>query len=191
MTAVSDPAGAVRDDAAGRPADVPTGYESDFYLWCYHQAELLRLHRFSAVDLPNLVEELESMGSEQRFKLEASYRLIISHLLKWEYQPQLRSSSWEVTIVRERANVNRREAASPSLRAQAAQLVEAAYPDARREAQTETGLPRSAFPPECPYTLAQLRDPDWMPGLPSEPEPSGVEGKPAGSRRTGTRRAHK
>jgi hypothetical protein len=31
------------------------------------------------VDLPNVIEELESMGCEQRFKLEASYRLIIAH----------------------------------------------------------------------------------------------------------------
>ena len=129
------------DDVAGRPADVPTGYENDFYQWCYEQAELLRLRRFSAVDLPNLIEELQSMGREQRFKLEASYRLIIAHLLKWQYQPQQRLSLWEVTIVRERANVKRREAESPSLRAQAARLVEAAYPDARREAQPKRACP--------------------------------------------------
>ena len=141
----------------------PTDYEGDFYLWCFDQAELLRLRRFSELDLPNLIEELQSMGREQRYQLEASYRLIISHLLKWQHQPALRSSSWKITLTRERANVRRREADSHALQSQAAQIVASAYPDARKEAEVETGLPKSAFPPECPYTFDQLRDPDWLP----------------------------
>ena len=28
----------------------PTDYEGDFYLWCFDQAELLRLRRFSELD---------------------------------------------------------------------------------------------------------------------------------------------
>jgi hypothetical protein len=141
----------------------PRDYEGNFYVWCFEQAELLRSRRFAELDLPNLVEELQSMGREQRYKLEASYRLIISHLLKWQHQPALRSSSWEITITRERANVNRREADSHTLRSQAAQIVAGAYPDARKEAQIETGLPKAAFPAECPYTLDELRDLDWLP----------------------------
>ena len=113
------------------------------------------------------------MGREQRYKLEASYRLIISHLLKWQYQPGQRSSSWEITIARERSNVNRREADSHALRSQAARIVASAYPDARKEAQIETGLSKTAFPPECPYSLDELRDPDWLPsGVPEDARPS-------------------
>jgi hypothetical protein len=156
----------------------PTGYESDFYLWCFEQAELLRRRCSAELDLPNMIEELQSMGREQRYNLKASYRLLISHLLKWQYQPERRSASWEITIIRERSHVKDRESDSHALRSQAAEIVEAAYPAARREAQVETGLPKSAFPPECPYTLDQLRDPDWLPDAAPQEGSQRAAGKP-------------
>ena len=143
--------------------EIPTDYEDDFETWSYEQAELLRQRRFSELDLPNLIEEIESMGSEQRFALQSSYRLVISHLLKWQYQPQLRSTSWDITIGRERDNIAAREEKNHLLRENAKQLVEHVYRSAVREAAMETGLPRGTFPLDCPYTLDQLRDPDWMP----------------------------
>lgn len=143
--------------------DVPVDYEDDFHDWAFQQAELLRQRRFAEVDLPNVIEELESMRREQRHALEFSYRLLIFHLLKWEFQPARRSRSWALTIIRERGHIERREAYNPSLREQAPSIVEGIYRKAVREASVETGLPRDGFPPECPYTLAQLRDPDWMP----------------------------
>ena len=93
------------------PADI----EDDFSAWCYEQAALLRQKRFAEADLPNIVEELESMGNEQRHALRSSYRLVIAHLLKWQFQPEYRSRSWEVTIVRERTNIKDRERANRSL----------------------------------------------------------------------------
>jgi Domain of unknown function DUF29 len=164
-----------------------TTYESDFYLWCFEQAELLRLRKFPELDLPNLIEELQSMGREQRYKLEASYRLIISHLLKWQYQPAKRSSSWEITIARERANVKGREEDSHTLRSQAAQIVARVYPDARKEAQIETGL-KATFPAECPYRIDQLRDPDWLPEAAAEEDPRAAS---KSGRRTGEGRRRK
>ena len=38
-------------DATRTRDDAPTLYERDFYLWCYRQAELLRLRRFAEADL--------------------------------------------------------------------------------------------------------------------------------------------
>ena len=61
--------------------DPPTDYEDDDYLWLYEQIELLRLTRFGELALPNLIEELEDMGREQRRALESSYRLLLAHLL--------------------------------------------------------------------------------------------------------------
>lgn len=143
--------------------DPPVDYEDDVHAWLFQQAELLRQRRFSEVDLPNVIEELESMGREQRHAFGSSYRLLIFHLLKWQFQTSRRSRSWDLTIVRERGNIERREADNPSLREQARQIVESVYAQAVREAMKETGLPRDTFPAECPYTLEQLRDPDWMP----------------------------
>jgi hypothetical protein len=141
----------------------PTDIEDDYYAWCYEQAELLRQNRFAEADLPNIVEELEGMGNEQRHALRSSYRLVIAHLLKWQFQPDLRSRSWEVTIVRERINIDDRERASKSLANKADELVAEAYRGAVLEAVKETGLDRRTFPRNCPYSLEQLRDPNWMP----------------------------
>ena len=145
------------------PAVLLTAYDEDFHQWSYEQADLVRSGRFSELDLPNLIEELESMGSEQRFALESSYRLILSHMLKWRYQASKRSRSWRLTIQRERSNAARRERRNPSLRAKAAEIMAEIYPDARREAAIETGLPLDAFPADCPFTLAELRDEEFLP----------------------------
>jgi len=41
-------------------------YETDFYTWTVQQADLLRNEEFEELDLPNLIEEIESMGKSQR-----------------------------------------------------------------------------------------------------------------------------
>jgi len=150
--------------AKEKPHSDPTAdYEQDFATWLTRQAELLRQRRFAELDVLSLVEELESMGSEQRHALESSYRLLISHLLKWQYQPKLRTTSWQVTIARERSNIEGREKRNRALKAGAASVVADVYGSAVREAVIETGLARSSFPAECPFTLEQLRDDDWLP----------------------------
>src|SRR5690242_12733400 len=120
----------------------PVAIEDDLAAWASQQADLLRRSRFAEADLPNIIEELESMGREQRHALASSYRLLIAHLLKWQFQPQRRSRSWAVTITRERANIEERESDNRSLAENAAEIVSAAYPRAVREAMRDTGLPR-------------------------------------------------
>ncbi|WAJ27716.1 DUF29 domain-containing protein [Antarcticirhabdus aurantiaca] len=142
----------------------PTDYEDDFAAWAFEQAELLRLKRFSELDLANLVEEVESMGNEQRHALESSYRVLIFHLLKWQFQPKRRSRSWLLTITRERENIRRREKRNPSLYAKADEIAADIYPAARKEAAIETGLATATFPTECPYSLIELRDQEFLPG---------------------------
>jgi hypothetical protein len=143
--------------------DPPTDYEDDFYQWCFEQAQLLRLKRFSEVDLPNVIEELESMGKGQESAQRASYRLVISHLLKWVHQPSHRSRSWSVTITRERNNIEEMEHANTGFAKASKRFVEEAYRAACREAAKETDLPLKTFPFECPFTPEQIRDHDWMP----------------------------
>ena len=141
----------------------PAGYEEDFHAWAREQAELLRLKRFGEVDLANLVEEVESMGREQRHALRSSYRVLIVHLLKWQFQPARRSRSWRLTLLRERDNIAHRERDNPSLRADAQRIVEEAYRAGRREAAIETRLAPDVFPLACPYTLYELRDEEFLP----------------------------
>ncbi|WP_183853591.1 DUF29 domain-containing protein [Prosthecomicrobium pneumaticum] len=141
----------------------PTEHKTDFDLWLREQIALLRQRRIDEIDLPNLIEELEDMAKARRNALRSAYRLVIAHLLKWTFQPARRSASWEITITRERAHIADEENLSPSLRADAAEIVHYVYGSAVREAVAETGLPRSAFPAECPWTPEELRDEDFLP----------------------------
>ena len=95
--------------------------------------------------------------------LRSSYRLVILHLLKCQFQSEKRTASWEITIGREQQHIEDIEEDNHTLREEARSFVEEVYPKARRSAAREAKLPLSTFPPECPYTLDQLRDDDWMP----------------------------
>jgi hypothetical protein len=146
------------------PDEEATSYDTDVHAWAMRQSEMLRHKRLDEIDWGNVAEEIESLGKEQRHALRSSYRLLAMHLLKWEYQPRRRSRSWSDTIGRERSNIEEREADNPSLKARAADIVAEGYATARRDAVRETGLARETFPAECPYTVEQLRDHDFMPG---------------------------
>ncbi|MCW4113580.1 DUF29 domain-containing protein [Aurantimonas sp. MSK8Z-1] len=143
--------------------ETPAHYEEDVHAWAFEQARLLRLGRFSELDLVNVIEEIESLGRSERKSLRSSYRLILTHLLKWQHQPTLRSRSWSITIDRERRNVERDEKDSPSLAARADEIVAEAFELARGDAAEETGLAISVFPETSPYTLDQLRDRSFLP----------------------------
>jgi hypothetical protein len=40
-------------------------YETDFYAWTLEQSKLLKEGDFKHLDIPNLVEEIESLGQQQ------------------------------------------------------------------------------------------------------------------------------
>jgi hypothetical protein len=154
----------IRLKAKARPLfEHPTDYEDDDYAWLYEQAELLRLGRYAELDRANLISELQDVGSEKKAALASQYRRLLQHLLKWRFQPERRGSSWDLTIADARVQIEDREADSPTLKSLASDLVRSEYRRARRFASKETGLPLSDFPAECPFTLDQLRDEDWLP----------------------------
>jgi Domain of unknown function DUF29 len=81
-----------------------TLYEQDFALWSEQMADLIANRQFDQLDIENLVEEIRDLSKRERDRLFSSLRLILHHLLKWDYQPKLRSRSWLMTIQRERSN---------------------------------------------------------------------------------------
>jgi hypothetical protein len=44
-------------------------YQTDFYAWTQEQAKLLRKCQWSELDLSNLIEEIESLGKQERQEL--------------------------------------------------------------------------------------------------------------------------
>ena len=64
-----------------------TLYEQDYELWAEQMANLLAAGRFDELNIKNLVEEVRDLSKRKSDRLLSSLRLIVHHLLKWDYQP--------------------------------------------------------------------------------------------------------
>ena len=140
-----------------------TCYARDFVLWVESQSELLREKQFQRLDLDNLIEELMGMASNRRHELQSRLEVLIMHLLKCEFQPQMRTPSWLSTIHTQRFAIELCLEESPSLHKLVDDYAQRRYASAVRHAMIETGLPKTAFPATNPYTPKQLLDPDFIP----------------------------
>ena len=67
--------------------EVKSVYDQDFYVWTEVQAELLRQRRFEALDLDNLIEEVEGLGDAKKSAVLSNASVIIEHLLKLQLSP--------------------------------------------------------------------------------------------------------
>jgi Domain of unknown function DUF29 len=143
-------------------------YETDFYAWTQEQVSLLREQKWHQIDLNNLIEEIESLGKQQRQELRNRLSLLIAHLLKWQYQSQNRTRSWLATIRIQRLDILDLLEDNPSLQPYLEEALGKAYLKAIALAIQETNLPDSTFPTECPYSLNNLLDGHFHPGEPSE-----------------------
>jgi hypothetical protein len=140
-------------------------YETDFYAWTQAQAELLKLGKLDALDIANLVEEIESLGKQQKQELRSRLGILIGHLLKWQYQPGSRSKSWRVTIREQRRRIKEHMLDNPSLKSYLDRAILEAYQDGVDLVLKETPLDEKNLPEECPYTLKQLFDSDFPNGI--------------------------
>ncbi|RCJ34320.1 hypothetical protein A6769_22955 [Nostoc punctiforme NIES-2108] len=142
-----------------------TLYEQDFYAWVEQTAELLRLQHWDTLDLEHLIEEVVDLGKSQQRALQSALRLVLSHLLKWKYQPEPLSHSWQVTITHERLNIDELLQESPSLQRflNDAEWINTTYQRARREAMVETSLSEDNFAIACPFSVDEILDLDFYP----------------------------
>lgn len=140
-----------------------TKYESDFYAWAQQNAALLRSGQLSLIDVDQIAEELEDMGKSERRALGSHLRVLLTHLLKWRYQPSHRGVSWRLSVRNARLDIATIIKDSPSLKPQVDALLNDEYPGARSLALDETGLPPTAMPAHCPFDVAQALDADYWP----------------------------
>ncbi len=143
-------------------------YETDFYAWTQEQAQLLRNHQFDSIDLENLIEEVESLGKQERRELRNRLSILIGHLLKWEYQPEKRSDSWLATIRIQRRDTLKLLKENPSLKSYLEEAVGEAYENGRDLAKLETKLAKKTFPAESLYSLSEILDEEFYPGETSD-----------------------
>jgi len=141
-----------------------TLYDRDFFAWSLEQVKLLRAGKLAEADIKHIAEEIETMGRTEKRELISRLSVLLLHLLKWRYQPEKRSPSWEASIRVQRNRLADHLDDNPSLRPLLPQALASAYRDAALEAVAETELAGSTFPDGCPWTVEQVMDRGFWPG---------------------------
>ena len=126
-------------------------YDRDFSQWAEMTAQLLEEKRFDDIDLENLVEEVRALSRSDKREIRSRLIKLLSHLLKYNYQPQKRTDSWLSTISEQRRQILLIFEDSPSLRNYYDEFFNACYEKARIEASQETKLAIKIFPLVCPF----------------------------------------
>lgn len=133
-------------------------YEKDFFKWTKTQAKILKKLEFEKLDIEHLIEEIESLGKSEKRALKSYLEVLLTHMLKYLYQPDFRSRSWELSIKHSRNKFKEVLSDNPSLKSQLESIILSAYKDARLKAALETQLPENTFPEECPWGKKQISD---------------------------------
>jgi hypothetical protein len=143
-----------------------TLYEQDFYQWLETTAKLLKARHFEALDLENLIEEIESMGRSEKRELENRLIAIIEHLLKllyWYSETEYNASGWRGTVIEQRRQVERLLKDSPSLKFFVGEIFLECYEIARKDILKKYELPPEMFPLHPPFGLTEALNPDYLP----------------------------
>lgn len=139
-------------------------YEKDYYLWLEKTINLLENRQFSDLDLENLIEEIKSMSISQQKALKSNLTVILWHLLKYLQEPEKQSRSWELTLFEHRERIEEDLENSPSLKIfLTEENLKKSYNKARKKAAIETGINLEKFPKDCPFTLAEALDFEFIP----------------------------
>jgi len=126
-------------------------YETDFYGWINQQVDALKAGNLEALDVGNLIEEVEDMGRSEKRELDSWLEVLLMHLLKWQYQPHFST------------RISYHLADNPSLKSRIPETYERIYALAVMDAVKETGLDKTAFPGQCPWTFEEVMDADFWP----------------------------
>jgi Domain of unknown function DUF29 len=133
-----------------------TLYEQDFYAWTQRQVELLQAGRWNELDIENLIEEIESLGKQQRQELRNRLGVLLGHLLKWRYQPEARSRSWTATIREQRRRIQEHVQDNPSLKSYLSEAITRGYQDGLDLVERETPIEMETLSQTCPFSLSEI-----------------------------------
>jgi hypothetical protein len=136
-------------------------YDTDIAAWAERQADALRRRAANEIDWENVAEEIEDVARRDRDRIYGALVTALTHLLKWQFQPEMRSGAWRSAVVRARDRIAKLVKDSPSMRDYPAAVLAEAYPPARRAAEAETGI--AGLPEACPWTIEQVLEHAFWP----------------------------
>jgi len=141
--------------ATAEALDLSVLYEQDETAWLEAMSALAASGRHAEMDCKHLSEYLADMAKRDRREVFSRLVVLLSHLLKWEYQPDRRSGSWRGAI-REQRRELRQLLERGTLHNHAEAILADAYAEARRQAADETELDPDVFPAEDVRGLDEL-----------------------------------
>lgn len=140
-------------------------YDTDFNIWLETTAAQLRSRNFDALDLENLIEEVESLARLDRRSLANFLRQICERLLRlnfWEAERDRHGRDWILEVLHNRHDIQLILEDSPSLRP----YLDAAFPEqyghGRKLFLILSGLQEGIVPATPCFTLEQALDSDWF-----------------------------
>jgi hypothetical protein len=89
--------------------------------------------------------------------------LLIGFGIKWKYQRNKRSNSWESSIIEHRKRIRDSFQKHPTLKNYFREIFSECYHNARDLAADETGLNINTFPIECPFAKEDILKTDYLP----------------------------
>jgi hypothetical protein len=114
-----------------------TLYDQDFYAWTQQQVKLLRSGNLQALDVENLIEEIESLGKQQRQELRNRLGELLGH----------REQRREITLLLKE---------NPSLKPCLPEALEIGYEKGLDLVLKETPIPMSTLPHICPFSDVEI-----------------------------------
>ena len=132
-----------------------TRYHQDIVAWANEQAALLRSGMLSAIDIENIAEEIEDVGKSEQRELASRMVVLLTHLLKWQIQPERRGASWQRTIKEQRRAIVIALRKTPSLRNSLSDpdWMTGVWADTVSRVIEETGF--AELPEASPWTMEQ------------------------------------
>ena len=145
---------------------LPSLYLEDETAWLETMALLAVERRFHEFDCEHLGEYLSDMARRDRREVYCRLVVLLTHVLKWDHQPEKRSGSWRGSILTQRREL-RLLLESRTLRNHAIASLSEAHQEAREQAAAETVLPIDTFPAEPVRSVDELiaRESESEPGF--------------------------
>ncbi|MGF1478195.1 MAG: DUF29 domain-containing protein [Cyanophyceae cyanobacterium] len=148
--------------------DSDTLYDTDFYQWTQEQAKAIAAKDFENIDWKNLQEEIEALGRLEKREVKSLQRQLLIHLLLyqfWIFNRDYYTKSWAKEILTFRIQLED-DLAPKTLYNYFASEANRTYKQAKKlveQKYIEAGLESPVFPEQCPYTVEQLLDEEFLP----------------------------
>jgi hypothetical protein len=140
-------------------------YEQDYPEWLDITLNQLQNRDLENVDWEHLIEEITALGNEQRRKVESYLLRLLIHLLLYDYWKSEKDWSgrgWEKEIDNFRLELDLL-LESKVLYNHCVKILDKIYIKARNNAIRKSELSPKIFPENCPYSLIEILNPEWLP----------------------------